>query len=522
MSSNFQFVAYCLIEVYSHHFVISHTQPHILGHLDRFLLRYLQKAYRPKNPANLPYTQVETKEKIFGLTTKDNAIYRMHIGQLKPLQEFLSEAGISPGLYKIIHYDVPDGLPMRTRMKPDWTLRDRQPEVVDFIMREMDGDYNSRLVTLPTGYGKGSTALWAICQRNQRTIVIVLPKYIEKWVADIQKSTTATDKDIITVQGSDYLRGLIHLGKTQSCKQDFIIISTKTWNIFIDSYLEDRDYCREEYGCTPDELTELLGAGTLLVDEIHEHLHAVYRMFCFLHIGKAIGLSATFLSNDYFVEFIQKTMFPKEIRFQNVQMEQYIEAYGISYSISHDSMKKIKTSERFSTTYSQNAFEKSILKSNTILRNYMNLVIEVVDNGFMDRFEKGHKCVIFVRRIDMCEQIVQAIKNRWPNLDVRKYTEGDPYENLLDADVRVTTQQSAGTAHDIPGLMTNITLDNMNSAQANIQCMGRLRKPASGTARYFAVYSESIPKHVKYHQERRNLLSGRVKTFREFKSRVYI
>ena len=234
-------------------------------------------------------------------------------------------------------------------------------------------------------------------------------------------------------------------------------------------------------------------------------------------------MSDTFLSSEPFIDKIQRTIFPIEIRFENIKPKPYIRAYGISYVIKEKTLDKVKITERGNTSYSQNAFEESILNNKSILSKYLELIYEVLENGFMDQYQPGHKCIIFCRKVNMCKEIVDFLKHKIPNLDIRKYTEGDPYENLIDPDIRVTTQISAGTNHDIPGLVTNITTDNINSKQANLQCLGRLRDPKQGIARYFAVYSESIPKHVKYHKDRKQYFQdSAVLTFKDFRSHIVL
>ncbi|HXQ32673.1 MAG TPA: hypothetical protein VN843_01500 [Anaerolineales bacterium] len=511
-----------VITKFTHFFKVTKITPMGRVLLEQFLLQNVHKGFRQPNPYRYR-TNKEPVDKVYGLATQDLLEYRFHIGQLNPLQEFLNRRGLDVGLYRIDHASLHDPVRIDMKIREEWKLRERQPDVVEFILKPMESDHHSRLVTLPMGEGKGFISLWAISERKYRTALFILPQYIGKWAAEIKEKTTATDRDIMIVQGGDSLRGLIELGQSSRYHSSFVLFSMRTWTNFIDSYLLDRRYCIEdEYGCSPDEIFDLLGIGTVVFDEIHQHMHAVYKTLCFMNVDKVIGLSATFLSKDYFIDKMQRILFPKEIRFEEVKMKKYIRAYGISYSISNESMKKIRTTERRSSVYSQNAFEDSILKCRPILESYMELVIEVVESGFMDEYQPGYRCIIFVRKVEMCDTIVLHLRKKWPHLDIRRYapSAGDPYENLMDPDIRVTTQIGAGTGHDIKGLMTTITLDNINSAVANIQTLGRLREPKEGTARYFSVYSESIKKHAYYAKERRHLLSDRVASYKEFKSNV--
>lgn len=508
------------IKVYSHFFKITRVQASGRRLVQEFLSKFIHRGFKPNS--NNRFSNQNNNDKLYAFHTANLLEYRFHIGQYDIFKRFIKMNGYDESFYTVEEYLIHPAVCISTKVRDGWELWDKQPQVVDFVLKPIGGDNHSRLVTLPTGSGKTVCALWSICQRSLRTAIIILPSYIDKWCKDIQYITDASNNDIMVVQGSDSMRGLIELGKTKRYHSPFVIISMTTLNMFIKAYGESPSDCIENYGCSPEELYELLGIGTVLIDEIHQHLNAVYRSFCFMNVDMAIGLSGTFQSSDPFIDKIQRVMFPKEIRFEHVKMKKYIRAYGISYVITPESMKKIRTTERGGTTYSQTAFEKSILKNPVIKSRYLKLIEEVVKNGFMDLYQPGHKAIIFCRMQNMCEAVVEHLKSVYPDLDIRRYTQEDPFENVIEPDIRVTTHQSAGTAIDIPGLMTNITCDNIRSQVANLQCLGRLREPKTGVARYFSIYSESIKKHVQYQIERRELFKDRVVSFKEFRSNVHL
>lgn len=505
--------------IYSHYVRIDGIQPGGVRILSRFAASFLHQGF--KQPASRFHAPV-TNDKLYAVKTMDNLEYRFHIGQLPALNEMLRIQGLGSDFYTRVVYPNPVPTPLRHRVKDGWSLREKQPEVLEFLTKSIVDDQGSRLVTMPPGSGKTLVGMWAVCQRKYRTIILILPKYIEKWVFDIQNITTATTQDILTVQGGDQIRGLIDMAKNNKVTQDFVIVSTTTWSLFLKAYVEDRKLCEETYGCVPETLYHLLGIGTVLIDEIHQHLHSVFRAMCFMNVDRAIGLSGTFLSNDPFIDKIQRTLFPREIRFMNIAPKKYIRAYGISYALRPEHKHLIRTSMNNSSTYSHTEFEKSIMRHPKLLKSYLDLVTECVENGYMEWYIPGTKCIIFARTIKMCTYITEHLAKKYPRLDVRRYVEEDPYENVIEADIRVTTQESGGTAVDIPGLVTNITTDSISSPQANLQCIGRLREPkeSEGLARYFALYCENIPKQANYHEERRRLFADRVHTFRDFKSNI--
>lgn len=508
------------IIIYSHFFKVKRLTPRGRQYADQFLQKYIQRAFRQ---APTPYRKVENDnlDKPYGFINGDLTEFRFHIGQLVPFYNWLADRGVDRSFFLIETVPLYEPKRMKAKIRSNWKLREEQPDVVDFLLKEMDDDNHSRLVTLPMGKGKGLCSMWAVCERGYRTAVVILPMYMKKWVAELVEKTNITEKEVMIVNGSQRLAGLIDMARNGQYKNDFVVISSVTWKQFCDAYLLNRHECVEAYGATPEEVYKLLGIGSVIIDEIHQHLHGVFKTCCFMNTHALIGLSGTFLSKDHFVDMIQHIMFPREIRYDDVDMKQYIRAYGISYVISNESMKHIRTQDKGNSSYSQHAYEKSIMKRPAILLKYLDLINEVVRNGFMDQYKPGHKCVIFVKSKAMAGLVQEDLARRYPKLDVRRYIESDPYDNLIGAaDIRVTTQISGGTAHDIPGLMTNITLDNVDSQQANLQCMGRLREPKEGIARYFTVFCDNIPKHVKYYMDRKALLSTRVASFKEFRSNI--
>jgi hypothetical protein len=104
---------------------------------------------------------------------------------------------------------------------------------------------------------------------------------------------------------------------------------------------------------------------------------------------------------------------------------------------------------------------------------------------------------------------------KYPKMDIRRYCENDPYENLLDPDIRFTTLLSASVGHDISDLTTVILTTNVVSIQSNIQCLGRLRKLSDDHPVEFYYFTcKDIEAHVKYHLQKEKMLEKRAKSIR--------
>ena len=113
----------------------------------------------------------------------------------------------------------------------------------------------------------------------------------------------------------------------------------------------------------------------------------------------------------------------------------------------------------------------------------------------------------------MCTVIADFLKKHLPDFDVRRYIEGDPYSNLMDADIRVTTTQSGGTGHDMKGLTDVILTNCIQSIQQNIQILGRLREIPDGETRFYYLTCYSLEKQMKYHFDKIEMLKERAKSF---------
>jgi superfamily II DNA or RNA helicase len=175
-----------------------------------------------------------------------------------------------------------------------------------------------------------------------------------------------------------------------------------------------------------------------------------------------------------------------------------------------------------STTYSHTAFEASIKRNKDILANYLKLIDYTIDYGYMQCPRKKKKLLIFVSTIDMATTVTNHLKYIHKKLNVQRYVEDDEYEDLLKADIAVSTIGSAGTALDLPNLTTVIMTTAVASIQANIQAMGRLRKLDDSDTQFFYFTALNIPKHVSYSNDKKILMLDRAKTFKELYTNILV
>lgn len=354
------------------------------------------------------------------------------------------------------------------------------------------------------------TALSVVAEIKQRTAICVLGGYMDKWGSDVQDCLTTKAKRIMMVRGSKQLKGVIDAGIDNSLDADFLIFSLTTLNNFYKKYEEHHNNFEETgYSCTPEDMCKTLGIGTIIIDETHQHLHAVYKLLSYSHIPKVIALSATLVSDDPIIQRMQHIMFPSEIRYDKVKMKKYIKLYPISYRFKDMKKSKIRVNEYGSTTYSHTAFEKSVIKHKETLDNYLKLIADLVRIGYDNGYMKDDKLIIFAATVDMCTVLTEYFKKLYPDRDVRRYVDKDPYKNIIEPDIRITTVQSGGTAVDIKDLRTAIMTNNLKSTVSNFQAFGRLRELKDRDVKFYYIYAEEIPKHVEFHQHRKRIFQDR-------------
>jgi len=359
-----------------------------------------------------------------------------------------------------------------------------------------------------------SVALMGASKIGERVVCIMKPAYIEKWCGDILQILNVKASDVMTVSGGDQLRGLIDMALEGTLTSKFIIISNRTYQNYISKYEEvGNDLDLLGYGCTPDKFFEVLKAGVRLIDEVHQDAHLNFKIDLYSNVPRAISLSATLQSNDAFLNEMYDLLCHTSDRYREAFIDKYIDAYAVFYKFNEGA--KLRSTEFGSTNYSHHAFEKSIIKDPKLLQLYLNLINDMVLVSYLNNYQKGDKLAIFASSIDMCTRITEYLKRTHRHLDVRRYVEDDPYENIIDADIRVTTIQSGGTAIDIPGLIATILTVAVNSIVSNKQTLGRLRKIVGRTVNFYYLVCQNIPKHIDYHYARKEMLLENARHFKE-------
>lgn len=449
---------------------------------------------------------------VYAARTKDKKEYRFHVNQLPHLLSYLERNRIPQD--KIVIRNIPIEKPesFTSKIKPTWVLRDYQQEGVDYLCT--DDKYRTKLIELQTGKGKGKLSMFGIAKRGHRTLIVILPRYIDKWVAELHETYDITNDKIMVVQGSSHLKGLIEIAKENKLTADIVIISASTYQNWLTDYEEQTYY---DYDICPDELCRLLKVGVLLIDETHQHLHAIFRILMYTHVNLVIGMTATLITDKHDVNVIHEVMYPHPVRFNNLELDCYIDVYAFSYSTHDLRNSRIRTTEWKSNVYSHPAYEKSIIARRQLLENYLKIIDFSICQAYIDIRKEGDKCAVFASTVKMCDLLVSYFRSKYPDYDIRRYCDDDPFENATQPDIRITTIGSMGTAIDIPNLRTVILTVSLSSIQSNIQVLGRLRKLHDRDTRFVYLFNEDIRKHVEYHQKKKELFKDRVKTHKTYR-----
>ena len=484
----------------------------------QFIRRYTYFRYE-KGKDNKPMLKDTT---VYASKTNDRKEYRFHIQLLKEFIEFMEEVYITPDRYEVTYREIYKADKINFKLIDDISLRDYQEDARQFVLMPI-GNNRSRLMEIQTGKGKGILSLACIETIKERTAIVIGAQYIEKWVKEITEVSTLSDNDIYIVKGSKSLKYLIDLAKEDLLNYKIIVFSIQTLRNYYKEY-EENPYELElvGYGCNPDYLFETLKIGTMIIDEVHQNIHAVYRMMTYTHIPLIIGLSATFLSDNAVIKRVQMAMFPLEVRYDKMALDVYTRIYAINYSFNNFNKNIIRTSEYGSNNYSHNAFEKSILKNWRLKEGYLKLILHLFRRIYLEDSDSRDKIMIFASSINMCYEIKKHIQKHYKEFDVRTYVEGQPLEDALEPNVIITTYQSGGTAIDIPNLRFVLQTVSISSTTANIQILGRLRKLPDRETKFYYIYCRQLSKQYFYHQRRMEIYRSRALSIKELESTVSV
>ncbi len=475
--------------------IIDASLNHILDTIDEKLSTYtFMWDHRLKR-------NIMRKDKVYYTYVPHTKEYRYHINMLKDFILTVGHERVSKDEISIQYDREYHTLPIDLEMREGFVPREKQKKYIAALLDKSTG--HNKLIDLRTGAGKGFVSIYTMLKLNMKTCILVLPQFMVKWEEELVEYVDMDYEDIYKVQGGDSLKTLMSLDKPH---HSVFIFSVRTISNYIKSYIEDPT----SYPVSPQDLFMHLGIGTLINDESHMQTHAIFTALMFFNPKRFIGLSATFDTNQRDLKRIYQLHFPDKYRISNlVKFENYIHTIAVRYKL--QSLRNIQF--KLPQGYNHNIFEQSIMRNSVLLKSYLELIHHYVKIGYYNRKQTGEKLLIYMASVRMCSIVTNYFNEIYEELDVRRYVEDDPYENILEADISVSTIGSAGTGLDIKKLLTVINTVSIKSLQANIQAQGRLREIPGREVRYYYIYSKDIPNQVKAHLDRHTATKKLTKTY---------
>ncbi|MNU19687.1 hypothetical protein D3C71_79200 [compost metagenome] len=457
-------------------------------------------------------------QRVYAAATKHGADqryyseYRFHINTLPTFKEALKTNFITDAMVEWVEEAIPTPVKVSLPIFPHWAPREQQPEVIEYLMKPPPP--RAKFVSLQTGKGKSYTWMVSASQKGVLPVILVRPMYLDKWLIDIRKTFDIAIEDLMVIRGSAQLIALLAMAQAGLMDAKIVLISNKTFQNWIKLYEQlGEDATRDQgYPITPGEFCELLGAGERLIDEVHQDFHLNFKIDLYTHVQGSTSLSATMLADDDFLNKMYEVAYPANSRYEGGAWDKYISAKAVFYKLRQPN--KLRCTDP-KGRYNHILFEESVMKNDLLCSNYMRLILQIIKGTWLRDYKEGQRLVVFAASIEFCTMLTEFLKSQFPNKDVRRYVGEDPFENLMEPDIRVTTLLSAGTAVDIPNLSTTLLTTGVNSSQSNVQGLGRLRKLEDGTTPEFVyLVCEDISKHIIYHERKRELLKDRTESYK--------
>lgn len=450
---------------------------------------------------------------VYAARRSDNSEYRFHRNLLDEVILAITNTGYPMEQIEIVKMPIPEGHKVSFHWIDKRQPRPDQRTIIDYGLEPCDERYApSKLITANTGFGKTLCSMNIVNGRGYRTAIVVKGGFVDKWARDVRECFKLKDHHVRRVSGSQSLLKLIDEARNGKLVYQFIIFGNRTLANYYKTY-EQNGVCDETGGIAPDELFPLLGIGTKMVDEAHMEFHSVYRQDLYTHVPMTLSMSATIEGDDKFVNRMTSVVWPPQVRSPPIEYKAFIDVKALLYSL--QSPERIRCMNHM-RQYSHVMFEQSIMRNQAIMHRYIAMLLEIVKMAFVDKMQRGQKCIVFCATVAMCTRLADDLRRRFPQLKVNRYCQEDPYSDLLEGEIVVSTVLSAGTGVDVPNLRVTIQTIAINSKQSNIQTLGRtrpLKDWPSVTPEFYFLSARENERHMSYARAKEEKFRGLVKNF---------
>ncbi|UGO54273.1 hypothetical protein HAYMO_291 [Serratia phage vB_SmaM_Haymo] len=354
-------------------------------------------------------------------------------------------------------------------------------------------------------------SLYVAAQMGVRFAVVTLGGYEDRWVPEMYRLLGFEPSEVRSCCGCTKLYKLLREVKETGIPDvKAIFLSTATLRDFFKNYKNGKVVGTGCEDIDPRDIWEVLGVGLRITDEAHKDFHANFIADLFSHVPRTIYLTATLFSNQDFMKRMYEILLPRKFRKEGGKLNVYVETVRVLYRLKDPSKVRFNGGQG---SYSHTAYEAWIMKDAEREKNYIEAIYKYALNQWVLSKLDGHKLLIFAATIELCQKVRDLLQQRLPDLIINSYTAGDDYQILLDSDIIVSTIGKSGTAVDIPDLTQAIMTVAIDSPNANVQALGRLRE-LKGDKKFPQIFHYfvcmDIQKQIDYAKSKERLFSNRV------------
>lgn len=520
-----------LVDVYSHSVMVRPQAESEKRLVMDFTRRLIQWDTEVDESGDLVHKAV----KVFAFYNPHEQSFRFHINLLKEFGEYLdanaTEQQRDNVTVSIHEPKAGSRFNIQLKIKSMFDPREDQvpvinhllsrtgPEIINFCGYKVPVEDNNKIITLRTGGGKTFITKRVMADEGMRTFIMMRGGYLDRWIPDLDETFSLKGDSIQVIQGSSSLSAVMFnsLDKLDG-KVQIYLASTDTFVEYLSHY--ERNGVSEIYPIAPSDFFDQLSIGSTVIDEGHQMPHRIMKFFSYLHVYKHTTLTATLNTMDKFMDKMLTILYPKDKRFSGPKVDPHIIATAYHYKLANK--KRVRFSG-WKGSYNHANFENSLLssKNRDLLKEYIDMVAQILDEKFIGRKLPGTKAIAFFATIDMCTKVTAELSKRFPDRKVVRYISKDKMEVMDSADIIISTVLSAGTAVDIPNLITSIMTTAIDSQQSNEQTVGRTRPSKlypEENPEFIYFVCEDIDKHIDYHNNKLKFFKDKVKLHENYMS----
>lgn len=365
-------------------------------------------------------------------------------------------------------------------------------------------------------------AQYCMNELKLRTVLHFKGGYVERWKGDLEKTFEFKRGLLLIVRGSKDLIALMRMQLEGTLKAQVIIITTATMREYFKDY-EESNGRSEIYPIKPIDFYPKMQVGFRVGDEIHQEFFNNFKIDLYTHVVKSLSLSATMESSDQFKNKMAAIAYPPNQRHDGGGYDAYIAVTAWMYQLDHETKIRYMGAQGYSHT----TFEESVMKNPRLLKAYLKIIERVVYSKFIGSFEHGQKMLVFCATTDMCTIVMERLKHIHTDFNIVRYAASlnDPYDELLECDIGVSTIGSAGTAIDLANLKVSLMTTAIDSRQSNEQVLGRTRRLVGWpdiTPEFIYLVCMDIEQHQKYMMNKKEFFKGKVVSHGEMRSGVVL